>query len=496
MGLFFRIFINFKRLKMQSRGEPDGEQSCTFILFMIYAAHLSGNMLQQLGLLMTGKELMPMSPESRQSLLRKLAEQLANLTQNQRRKLIESRFRAVLVARLLGKQSWQRAPMRIPVDVLRHLMTKCIPRIRIAPIRMLEMPVKPAWQLTGSVVYDPSGYICSKGNWDKYHHRVIVIESHPNKPLVALMHSDGNVWIGKTGDPDNLFQQIHSSKNEAEKATAIAFHPSGNLIAVAILAQIIVYEISPALKPKLHFKASFYESGYFCPKSKFSANTLDWNPTGTFLTAISAGNLSMCFYLKPDTNEVIGGFNGGMKYAELCLFQENMSPSFSCFSVDGKLVVTGYSDGTIMARSAEYTPKTGVTLSCLKIMHRILGGQIDKIVPHPHNPSVFAIEVQVGWSHTVVLIVLVSHDGSVTITATIPDAKSPHFHEDWLLVSSGNRILFYKMDRYNIPFLVTEFHSQEIGTFCVKTTPDGKDMLIYSHKLGGSKLYMAAIKFK
>jgi hypothetical protein len=261
-----------------------------------------------------------------------------------------------------------------------------------------------------------------------------------------------------------------------------------------------VYEISPALKSKLHFKASFYESGYFCPKSKFSAKTLDWNATGTFLTAISAGNLSMCFYLKPDTNEVIGGFNGGMKYAELRSFQKgDIPPSCSCFSVDGGLVMTGYPSGTLMLRSAVHTVENGLSLSCLKISENVFPGQIVKIVSNPHDPSVFAIQVTAEWSQTSVLIVLVSHDGSVTITATIPDAKSPHFHKDWLLVSSRNKILFHHMNRCNIPCLVTEFHLQgngtmrvEIDAFCVKTSPNDKTILYYSSD-GKSKLCTAEI---
>ena len=261
----------------------------------------------------------------------------------------------------------------------------------------------------------------------------------------------------------------------------------------------MVYKISPSLKPELHFTVSFYESGYFCPKSKFSADNLGWNPAGTFLTAVSKQNLSMCFLLTPDTIEVIGGFHGGTKYAELCSFRGNISPDCSCFSPDGKLVVTGYPGGTLMLRSAVHTVEKGLSLSCLKILEKVLPGQIVKIVSHPHDPSVFAIQVTAEWSQTSVLIVLVSHDGSVTITATIPDAKRPHFHEDWLLVSSGKRILFHHMNRCNIPCLVTEFHLQgngtmrvEIDAFCVKTSPNGETILYYSSD-GKSKLCTAEI---
>jgi WD40 repeat protein len=459
----------------------------------------SGGMLWSKGILRTGEELLHMSQESKRSLWQEYAKEGANLTPRQRRKLIESRFHDVLVARLLGKQSWQHTPMRIPVDVLRHLMTKCIPRIRIAPIKMLEMPVKQAWQLTGSVFYDPSGYIADRSDWSQCHSSIKAITSHSRQPLIAVMHSDGKVWIGRTDDRENLFRLCHSPNTDAENATAMAFHPRGDIIAVAVKARIMVYRISPSLKPELHFAVSFYESGYYCPKPNFSANTLGWNPAGTFLTAISAGNLSMRFYLKPDTNEVIGGFNGGMKYAELRSFQKgDIPPSCSCFSVDGGLVMTGYSDGTLMTRSAGETDK-GLTLSCSKIMNQFLPGKVDQIVPHPHNSSVFAIQVTAEWSQTSVLIVLVSHDGSVTITATIPDAKSPHFHKDWLLVSSGNKILFHHMNRCNIPCLVTEFHLQgngmmrvEIDAFCVKTAPNGKTILYYSSD-GKSKLCTAEI---
>ena len=494
---------------MQSRGQlpgqPPGQELRDFFNLMLLAVTqaLSGTMLRREGFLRTGEELLPipMSQETKRSLLRKLAEQHANLSSKQRLAIMNSRIRELLLARLVGKQSWQHSQMKLPLGVIRRLMTKCIPRIMITPISMPEKPVIYSWQLQGSVVYDPSGYVYDDRNGlSSYYPQIRVITSHSKHPLIALMHSDGKVWIGKIGDRDNLFRLIHSPEKEDKKATAIEFHPFSNFIAVAILAQIIVYEISPDLKPKLHFTVSFYESGYFCPKPKISADKLDWNPNGTFLTAISRDNLSMCFYLKPDTIEVIFGFNGGTKYAELRSFREDISPDCSCFSKDGKLVMTSYPGGTLMVRSAVHTVGKGLSLSCLKILENFFPGKIVSIVPYPHDPSVFAIQVTAEWSQTSVLIVLVSHDGSVTITATIPDAKSPHFHEDWLLVSSRNKILFHHMNRCNIPCLVTEFHLQgngtmrgvEIDAFCVKPTPNGV-MLYYSNNFGGSKLHMAKI---
>lgn len=483
---------------MQRNGQLPPKQNCVLIIMMLLAAmqSLSGNVLRLQGFLRTGEILLPMSPESKRLLLQKYAEQHANLSPRQVRSLTSRQLQrlkccgihAFLFAKLFGKQWSQPCQMKVKSDLLRYLMTKSIPRIMISPISMSETPITLAWQLTGSVVFDPSGYICSGGNWNQCHHRVIAITSHSNQPLVALMHSDGNVWIGKIGDPDGLFQLIYSPKTDDEIATAIAFHPSGNLIAVAIRAQVILYEISPAVKPKVLSRVSFYESGYFCPKPKFSANTLAWNPAGNFLTVISAGNLSMCFHLKPDTNEVICGFNGGMKYAELWSHQKGyIPPSCSCFSVDGGTVMTGYPDGTLMTRVAEQTDK-GLSLRCLKLLNKFLSGKVNNIVPHPTNHSVFAIEVAQPFSMRMnVLIALVNNDGSVTITATIPDAKSPQFHKDLLLVLSGRSIQFHRINRCNSSCLVTEFQLQgngpfsgEIDTFCVKTAPNGKVMLYYS----------------
>jgi hypothetical protein len=509
----FYKFFSIERQKMQRYGQlsakppakPPPEQNCDFIMIMLLAWSQiqSGGMLLSEGILRTGEELLHMllhmSQESKRSLWQKYADRHANFISRQVLMLKKFRFCAFLWAKLLGKQSWQPCRMKVPPHVLRHLMTKCIPRIRIAPIIMLKEPVQLAWQLTGSFFYDPSGYIHNgRSVWSRYHHPITAITSHSTQPLVALMHSDGKVWIGKVGDRDNLFRLIHSPTKEDEKATAIAFHPSASIIAVAVEARIMVYKISPSLKPELHFTVSFYESGYFCPKPKYSADKLGWNPTGTFLTAISSGKLSMSYSLKSDTYEVIGGFNGWTKYANLRSFdQQDMSPSCSCFS--GDKLVTGYTDGTLMVRTTEKTPDTRVTLACLKISDKVLPGQIGSIVAHPHNHSVFAIEVKAEWSHSSVLIVLVNHDGSVTITATIPDAKSPHFHEDWLLVSSRNKILFHHMNSCNIPCLVTEFHLQPNGTmrvdfdaFCVKPAPNGKVMLYYAHD-GKSSLCTAEI---
>ena len=75
-----------------------------------------------------------------------------------------------------------------------------------------------------------------------------------------------------------------------------------------------------------------------------------------------------------------------------------------------------------MTRMAVNTADKGWSLVDPKITHNFCPGKITKVISGPFNHSVFAIEVKSGWSQTSVLIVSGNHDGSVTITATIPDA--------------------------------------------------------------------------
>ena len=514
--------ISIERLKMYRHGpakQPAKQpptQKHNFMMLMLFAVFQSQsvNMLRLLGFLRTGEELLPMSPESKRLLFANLhAVQHANLSPRQVRGITSRQLQrlksygglhAFLLTKLIGKQSWQPCQISFSIPFLRHFMTMCIPpRILITPNRTPEYPVKSAWQLTGSVVYyDPSGFIYNgkSHDWSKYHHQITNIISHSKLPWIAIMHSNGDVWIGKIDDPFNLFQLIHCPQTDDEKATAIAFHPDGSLIAVAIRAHIIMINISPSLKPVLHFKAWFYESGYYCSKPRFSADKLSWNLSGTLLMASKDEELSMCYFIDTNTNKAIGGFHGGINFGELPLYRgnifSNMSPSCSCFSVNGNLVMTSYPDGTLVTNIVENTEK-GLTLRSLKRTNDVLSEKIDMIASHPCDPSVFAIGMSRGLMHFSVSIVLVNDDGSVTITATIRNAKSPHFYKNWLLVSSGNRILFHKMNRCNIPCLVTEFHLQENGpfsvsidAFCVITAPDGKIKLYYS--LDG-KLYTAEI---
>lgn len=496
---------------MQSRGQPHGQphgqlplQIFYFIELMLLAASLpSGNMLQRQGFLKTGEELLHMSQESRRCLLQNLAEQRANLTSKQRQKLIQSRLRAVLVARFLGRQSWQHAGMtlQIRVDILRHLMTAGIPRIRITPISIpRKQPTISYWHLpgpSGSVIYDPSGYICD-GSWSQYSASIEAITTHPRQPLIALIGSDGKVWIGKLDDPKQLFHLIHDPKPIEKllccRVKTCAFHPSRDYIAVAITGFVIIYKIETSLQVTLVSKIRFHEDPiYFCTcPPQFSACELQWHPSGSFFTAISDRGLSKSFLLDPVT------FNckGESRYAYLYSFPAgHVPPSCSCFSENGSVAVTGYADGTIMIQFVEKN-SDGISFRCLKIINkRLPGHSIKKIVPHPCYPSIFAIATtsSSGWNYSVHLL-KISPDGSIKILETIQNARNPCFYEKWFLVSSGNRILFHhQMNGDKIPVLMTEFHAQgTIGPF-ILTSANGKVRVYCSRGCGGSELHMVEI---
>jgi len=459
--------------------------SLGFILQMLFAVHLSGNMLQQQGLL-RGTIL---SPASIPLLLRKLAEQRANLTPRQRRKLIQSRLHVVLCGRLLGRQSWQHSPMNIPVHVLRHLMTMGIPRqIRITP---LSIPQKL------SSTFSRGDY--NVGDWTQsFPSSIENMTTHPCEPLIAITGSNGMVWMGKIDNSKQMFRLIHNPKStENERAKTCAFHPLGGHLVVAITGYVLIYEVSSSsLDSKLLPKARFHEApNYFCTRPpQFSACDLQWHPSGTFFTAISDRNwgLSRRFDVDPVTFAVKFETKHGYLFS---MANGHFPPLCSCCSSDGKFVATGYPDGKIMIQELEDNGSRSV-LKFLKITGVLPAGRtIEQMQYCPSNSSFLAIKTSFTFPNEVHFL-KIAPDGSIKIHHTIPNATGFHFNENLFLVSSGNRITFYLMNSDNIPVKMTEFQSQgSIGSFLL-TSVNGNVTLLYSHRCGGSDLYKAEITFE
>jgi WD40 repeat protein len=434
-----------------------------------------------------------MTPASISLLLRKLAEQRANLTPKQRRKLIQHRFRAVLCARLFGKQSWQDHPMKIQVHVLRHLMTMGIPRNMIViPLSILQKPgAMQSWLIKpGSGFFYPSGFEYKSEEWiSSCFTQITQITTHPRKPFIAITGSDGRVWIGKIGDPKHLFRLIHNHHSkENERATTCAFHPLGDHIAVGVTGYVFIYKISsPSLDSELLKKVRFHEDpGYFCTlPPQFSPCEIQWHPSGTSFTAISHRNqgLSRAFVFKPETFDVTGETTHAYLFS---ILKSHTSPLCSCFSADGKFVATGYSDGNIMHRKVDH--KEGRITSVLPD-----GNSIEKIEFNPHDPSILAIQTRSRGQNEVHLL-KTSPDGSITILQTFENARYFRFDYNMFLLQNGNTITFYLMNSDNLPVKMTEFESQNgpIGSFSL-TTLNGEVTLWYSH-MCQSKLHMAELK--
>jgi len=479
---------------MQPHGQPHGQHTYYFIKLMLLAVtcSLSGNMLQMQGLSRTGKALMPMSQESARSLLQKLAEQRANLTSKQRRKLLQYRLRVVLCARFLGRKGYPHTKMMISVDVLRHLMTKGIPRqLRITPLTIPQNPC--ARQISSSFFRNEyiTGY-CVQGQ--SFPSRIVYMTAHPSSLLIAVTGSDGKVWIGKTDDPRNMYCLLYNPSNESMFAKTCEFHPLKDILFIGITGYILVYNTSTC---EILQRVRFHQDpGYFCTMPpKFSASKLACHPTGKYITAISDSNngLSRAFVVDPLTLIV----NGETRYAYLCSFQKgHVPPLCSCFSPDGSVEATGHTGGIIMIRSVGEEDKgNGFDLQLKKIteIESLKKDLIISIKFHSTDNSVFAMKSRSGTnffsSDYAVHLLKIAPDGSVKIIQTFLDTSDSDdfcFYEKWFLVSNGYSIVFYLMSVDNIPVKMTEFWSQGmIGSFLLNRV-NGRDTLHYSTIYGGS----------
>ena len=450
-------------------------QSFNSIMMMILAAQPPVDMLK-----------------SKQMLMRSLAEEGADLTPAQRQKVIMRRLSAIVFSRFLRNRRGHN-PLRMNPDVRRYLMTMGIPRnMRIKPLRISQPPdMQSCCVNPGSVFLHPSGHICNNG-WSQYSASIEAITTDPRHQLTALISSDGKVWIGEIGDPKNLFRLIHDPKSkENERATTCAFHPFGYHIVVAITGYLLIYSTSGDFQ--LSQRVGYYqEPGYFCTlPPQFSACELQWHPSGFFLTAIShcGVGLSKSFVVDPMTLTVKSETRHGYLSS---LIKGHVPPLSSCFSPDGKFVATSHPSGNLMLETV-----VGPDFNCLEVTRDLFPGRSMKNIDFsPTIPSILAIQTSFMGCDEVHLL-RISPDGSVKILQTIPNVTGFHFYKKWFLVSSGNRITFYRMNGDNIVVKMTEFQSEngQIGPFTLTTVRD-KVTVWYSIALGYSKVHKLKITFE
>jgi hypothetical protein len=468
--------------------------SLSFILGLLFAARQCTGMLRHQGLLK--QEIEILSPELVRDFLRKLAEQQAKLSPEQRRKLIQFRLRAVLVARLLGKQSWQHCPIRIPPHLLRRLMTMGIPRQMM--FRIIELQKKPVCSYypfldQNSGLYHPSGFeYKSRNGWtDSFSFGLEQITPHPCKPLVAITGSDGRAWVCRNGDPQGLFVLMHDLNRERNNcATTCAFHPSGNYVAVGVPGYVLIYEIyfsSRSISCKLLMSVSFFQHpNYFCTSPpKYAPCEIEWNPTGDSFTAVSKrdGNLSRIFEIDVKTLKA----KREMSHGYLCSFNAgHFAPLCSGISSDGTRVATGYSGGRILVGDSK-------PLKLMSDDHFIV-----KIKFDPCNPSIILIKTTTrSMTGHEVHILHISADGlTIKIIHSFQHAESFCFYAGMLILQYGEMITFFRLNGDNFPLKMGEFTSKDgcIRSFSLTTLNDVVT-LWYSTSCN-SRLHKAELTFK
>jgi hypothetical protein len=505
MGLFFS-FINFMRLKMQS--------SIIDFFNAILAVYLSGVTLHRQGFLKGGEDLLCLSHASRRFLFGKLAaEKQANLNPKQRQKLILFRLRAVVMARLLGKQSWQHCPIGIPPNVLRHLMTMGIPRqIMIRPIvnpqvskyqdilnLFRSIPRKLVVRdLTGDQYSVQTAYELSIGilTVKLISRNAVHMTRHPTKNFMAMICEGGKVWIQKSDDQNNLFHLIHDAEfSQIDRACTSEFHPSNLIIAIGVIGSINIIEFSPSLDSfKLMKKIPFGEKPNFF--NSFAVNfwvtQIQWHPSETYFTAIShsgSSGLAKSFLLD-ERFDVRNQAN--------CAYTGTIAPSCLFFSPDGNFAVTGYSNG-LLSFWRVINQGNELTFEILKSDCVLAEGcRIKKIQFFPQDDSILAIQTssKKSGAYDDVYIVKISKSFDVKILQTIYYLSHFDIYGDFLLIQARFSIIIYILKSDNLPVKMTEFESQDgpIGS-CLLTTENGKVMLYYSY-VGRPELHKAALEFK
>lgn len=450
-----------------------------FIWLMILAAHQSGKMLQRQGLLKSNAESWSLSAMSMRQLMEKLADQRTNLTQNQRRKLIKSRFRAVLVAKLLGRQSWQHSQMRVPVHVLRYLMMMGIPRqIRITPLICGIPPQNPR------ATFTKSDYALGDSvPGSSFHSTIVDIKVHPQ--YVVVTDNGGRVWIWRRSDERNIYRLVYTPDSKNSPAKSCAIHPSKHILFIGIRDYIIVCEIHPSLAIKEITRKRFFDETYtYTQAPEYSACNMECDPTGKILTAISRENqrLSKVYAIDPVTSHLVCGSG----FAHLNIYPIQFVPPMcsSRFLPNGDTVI-GHSKGHILTGSFG----EGKSFCCKILTHvtSLEGYNFEKVSPSPSDPRNVAIMARRDRDYfdLIVKLLWIAHDGTAEIIETFDDASNIHVEDNLLFVSMERNIKVYVLKSDSKPVKITEFQSQMgyIESFFVTTDVNG-NITIHYHTYG------------
>ena len=480
--------------------------SVYFIWLMILAAHQSGKILQQQGLLEASAKKQALSATSMRQFMELLADQTVKLTPKQRQIVIMRRLSTFVFARwLFGNQSGQTTRMKLQPQVVLHLVTIGIPR-QIPKIVELEIPqITSAYmkKLFGSsppksVFLDQSGIewssaSCSKAIcWDIKH-----MTSHRTKPFISIIYSNGKTWIRNTESPDHLLRLIHYGNSENEDyATTCEFHSLEQILAIGVAGNILVYNFSSSLDSIVcKQRVQFFENPMFSYRSfssclpKFAVSEIRWHPKRTSFIVTSSCLLARACVL--DTQFEVKSMIE-CAYIALPLKRGRTTPDCSCFLPDGKTVVTGYCGGQLFFWEVVHEGDN-IVFNFLKSIQVLEGCYlINKIEVYPYDPSFLAIKATSKGFKKVFLVKISPDHCSSEILQTFSNVKNFQFYDNSFLIKSEDSIKLYLLKSDNKLVKVLEFQSQ-MGTIesCLLTTASGVIILHYS--LRGTAVWYRAL---
>jgi hypothetical protein len=477
-------------------------------LLMILAACLSGKMLQNKNLLMSHQQFLYMDPDSIQLLVQKLEEQPVNVTPKQLQKLKLFVFRAFVFAKLCDKQSFDHSQIRIPPKVLRHLMTKGVwKQMRFTPVKypltnLAEMRkfAKSFLMQSKYVFRTRDGLRVDKYKAEAACRTIKYMTSHPFHPFIAMIDHIGQVWVLKMMGAGELIRLIHDPVHVMciEEASTCVFHRDRLELIVGVTGSILIYGFSDCLahmdlKKRLHFfENSLTSSRVFSTRPpNFTAHQISLHPVSESFTAISDRGLAIVYDLDEKMNLICT-----RKYGYFELYKKGeIKPLCSCFSKDGKLVVAGYQDGTIM-HAKVVNQKGGLSFQHLRFIE-VLDPRYDikKVQLCPRDPSILAVQATSNRGTEVFLMRLSQEDNSREIMQAFPNAVDFIFNEDTFLICEDQNIItifVWNRDNQLVKLLAYKSPVFQLFNSFVLSTVNGETMLFYS-LTGSSVIFKEAL---
>ena len=465
-----------------------------FPFALLRATSHTSKLLGRSGLLNSGTQILPMSPASMQELMLKFAEKpnkSIHFIPKHRLDVIGRTFLAVLLAKLLGKQSWQIHPVRIQLHILRHLMTKRIPRQRpgilqqqIPRISCEYMRKLFASSPPKSVLLDNLGFSWKTESRSSLYSQFIKhMTKHPNpkQPFIAMVDMWGQVWIGRTDCPDQkLFLIYDGYLKRDDSATTCTFHSYKRILAIGKTGEVLIYDFSDSLDSMVCRQ----RVDFSLRSEKLSVSEIKSHSHKTIFTVVShfsSNVLTMAFLL----NSKFVVTSEAQISARLPLSAGNNPIFCACFLPDGpngESVATGHRDGKVSLWTLKHVGNRIDMLYKQTMKFLDDGYRIEKIDVCPINPTILALYAE-RQGVNYVYVVRTSPDGSSTqiIGRFLCAHRFQFFDKFLLLIQIGGSIELHLLrDDYKL-VKVLEFtpRSGQIES-CVLTTLNGEGIIRYS----------------